>query len=216
MNIFDLFFLFLVLATFSTLIADVALLFLGRFKTVLKLLLYYGVGLLLYFFALIAVSVTSEQREIAMKEDRCFDDWCIAVEDVSFAQQLGHEQYQAQAKGLFYIVKLRLSNHARGRDQRASSAAVHLFDRYGQNYDVSLTGQAAFEAEYGKTSTLTSTIPLGQSITVVQVFDVPQNADNIFLTVEHPVGWFPGLLIMGHESSLFHKPTIVRLLSRER
>jgi hypothetical protein len=211
MMIFDLVFILLFLGTVGALIAVVALLLMRQFKTASKLALFYGVGLLLYLSILIAVSIISPQRVIAMGEDRCFDDWCIAVEKVSYAQELGNEPLQTQANGEFWVVTLRLSNHARGRDQRASSTAVHLIDRNGQSYDLSLAGQEAFEAEYGTTSLLTSTIPLGQSLTVVQVYDLPPNVQDIVLTVEHPIGRFPGLLIIGSEASLFHKPTIVRL-----
>ena len=211
MMIFDLIFILLVFTTVGTLIAVVVLLLLRQFKTALKYSLCYGVGLLLYLGLLMAVSLLSPQRVIAMGEERCFDDWCLAVENVSYAQELGPEQLQAQDNDVFGIVTIRLSNQARGRDQRASSTAIHLLDREGQIYNITPAGQAAFEAGYGATSELTSTIPLGQSITVVQVFEIPQDAQEMVLTVEHPVGRFPGLFIIGSEASLWHKPTIVRL-----
>ena len=211
MMIFDLVFILLVFTTVGTLITVVVLLLLKHFKTALKFSLIYGVGLLLYLGILITVSLISPQREIVMGEDWCFDDWCLAVENVSYTQELGAEHLQAQTNDVFCIVTIRLSNQARGRDQRASSTAIHLLDREGQIYNIIPIGQAAFEAEYGATSELTSTIPLGQSITVMQVFEIPQDAQEMVLTVEHPVGQFPGLFIIGSEASLFHKPKIVRL-----
>ena len=39
----------------------------------------------IYLCVVIAVSLSTPRREIAMGEDRCFDDWCIAVESISGA-----------------------------------------------------------------------------------------------------------------------------------
>jgi hypothetical protein len=84
-------------------------------------------------------------------------------------------------------------------------------DGQGRKYDVSPPGQGAFEAEHGPAAPLTSTLALGQSLSTVQIFDLPDDARDVGLTVEHPVGPSPGLFIIGDDASLLHKPTIVRL-----
>ena len=159
-----------------------------------------------YLGVVVIVALASPQRIVALKEDRCFDDWCIAIEDVTLINELGQDGH-----GVFYVITLRLSNHARGRDQRASSIAIHLLDDQGRTYDLSPLGQAVWEAQQGPTAPLTSTVAVGQSLTTVQVFELPQDAHDVSLTVEHPVGPSPSLFIIGDEASLFHKPTIVRL-----
>jgi len=204
---FDLLFLLIVLVTVIVLLIAVVNLLRQRFAQVGKLLLRYGLGLALYFLILISVSLTSPQQVVAMKVDRCFDDWCVGVEDVTMKSELGN----VKPAGVFYVVTLKLSNQGRGRPQRVSSAAIHLLDGQGNSYAVSTPGMAAFEAQQGSIPPLTSVIEVGQPIITFLVFDVPQDAADIGLTIRHPVGPAPGLFIIGDEASLFHKPTIVRL-----
>ncbi len=204
---FDLLFLLIVLTTLIVLIAALVNLILRRFAQTGRLLLFYGLGLTLYFFVVIAVALTSPQRIVPMKEDRCFDEWCIAVNDVRTQNELG----SARSDGNFYIIELKISNHARGRAQRAASAAIHLLDEQGGRYDISPKGQLAFETIYGTVPPMTLMMEPGESYTTYQVFDLPKDVGAVSLTVEHPVGFSPGWFIIGDESSLFHKPTIVHL-----
>jgi hypothetical protein len=48
---------------------------------------------------------------------------------------------------------------------------------------------------------LTSTIEVGRSLLTYQVFDLPKDARGITLTLEHPVGFSPGLLVIGDEGA---------------
>jgi hypothetical protein len=211
MMIFAFLFIALALTTVVALVLAVIHVVHGRFQQAGNLLFRLGVGLVLYLAIVALVGLFSPQRVVALGDDRCFDDWCVAVEDVALAQALGQGEPLVQATGTFYVVTLRLSNHARGQDQRASSAAVHLSDRQGQQYDISLEGQKAFIEQNGPVVPLTSLIPVGQSLKTVQVFDLPTEVGQVNLTIEHPVGFSPGLFIIGDEASLLHKPTIVRL-----
>ncbi|MBU0494268.1 MAG: hypothetical protein KKA73_17090 [Chloroflexi bacterium] len=211
MAIFDLLLIIVVLAAVATLVAVVASALRGRLGLAVKLLAMYGICLALYLGVIVVVSLASPQRILTVGEDWCFDDWCMAVEEVRLVRELGQGEQIAQADGVFYVITLRLSNHARGRPQRASSAAVHLVDGHGQRYEVTPKGQGAFEAQWGPTAPLTSTLLVGQSIRIVQVFDLPNDAHDVGLTVEHPVGPSPGLFIIGDDASLLHKPPIVRL-----
>ena len=211
MMLFDFIFIALVLTTIIVLAIAIINVLSGRFRQAANLLGRLVVGLVLYLAVVALVGLFSPQRVIAFGRDRCFDDWCVAVEDVNLVQELGQGEHSIQASGTFYVVTLRLSNQARGREQRASSAAVHLLDGQGQLYDASLAGQTAYEAQNGAVAPLTALIPVGQSFRTVQVFDLPLEAAPVDLTIEHPVGFSPGLFIIGDENSLFHKPTIVPL-----
>jgi hypothetical protein len=212
---FELLLLGMVLATLIVLIATGAHLLLRRPARAARLLKGYAVAFTMYFGALVVVSLVSPQRVVAMKEDHCFDDWCVAVDEVSVHNELGQGASIAKPDGVFYVITLRLSNHARGRRQRAASAAVHLRDERGRRYEVSEAGQAALAAQQGDLPPLTSTIDVGHSVITYQVFDLPRDAQGIELTIEHPVGFSPGLLVIGDEGALFHKPTIVRLRDLE-
>jgi hypothetical protein len=211
MIIFDLLLIVVVLAAMAALAAIVVSMVRGRFRQARQLLALLGAGLACYLGIVVAVALVSPQRSVALKEDRCFDDWCVAVDAVTRASELGPDAQRVKARGVFYVITLRLSNHARGRAQRAASAAVHLLDGRGLTYDVSAQGQAAFEAQAGPVAPLTSTLPVGQFVTTVQVFDLPLDARDIGLTIEHPVGLSPGWFVIGDEASLLHRPTIVRL-----
>jgi hypothetical protein len=200
-------FLLVVLVTFVTLLVLAFQLLRGHFTQAGKLLAGLAVGLVFYFAALLAVSLTAPQRIVPMEADRCFDEWCVTVVDVRTETEIGG----TQAQGIFYVVELKLSSHSRGRTQRAASAAVHLLDEQGRRYDLSPAGMFAFETKYGSIPPLTLFIEAGRSYETYQIFDLLKDAGKISLTVEHPVGFSPGWFIIGDEDSLFHKPTIVPL-----
>jgi len=209
--LFDLLFIFIVLTTVVTLATAAVSTLRGRRQRAANLLVRYLAFAAIYLVALVVVSLVSPQRVLAVGEDRCFDDWCVAVENVTITPELGQGESLLRANGAFYVVTLRLSNRARGRDQRAGSAAIHLIDDLDRWHDASPRGQRAYVAQHGPVAPLTATIPLGQSLTTVQVFDLPMESHDVGLAVEHPVGFSPGRLIIGDEASLLHKPTIVRL-----
>lgn len=206
---FELLLIVMVLATLVVLLVAGTHLLRGRNARAGSLLKKHAVALGIYLVALVSVSLASPQRVVALKEDRCFDDWCVAVEGVTVEEQLG--QGSVVPDGVFYVVTLKLSNRARARSQRASSAAVHLLDEHGRRHDVSERGQAALAAQLGDVPPLTSTIDVGSALLTFQVFELPRGARGIELTIEHPVGFSPGLLVIGDEGALFHRPTIVRL-----
>lgn len=209
--IFDLLFIVVVLATLAMLVMAAIAGVRGRRQQATILLLRCGAVVAVYLGLVVVVSLVTPRRVLAIGEDWCFDDWCVAVDSVDFAPEVGPSDHPVRANGVFYVVRLRLSNHARGRAQRASSAAVHLLDGLGHRYEVSLDGQSAYEAQYGPTPPLTSTITLGQSVTTVRLFDVQSAARDVGLTIDHPVGFSPGLFIIGDQASLFHRRTVVRL-----
>ena len=203
----DILFLLVVFATLIALAAALIFLLQRRAAQAGRTLARLAIGLAVYFTILVAVSLTSPQRVIPMNEDRCFDEWCIAVESAGGDKALDN----GKADGFFFIVQLRISNHSRGRAQRAASAAVHLLDEKGNQYDLSPEGMKAFETRHGTIPPLTLKMEPGDSYVTYQVFSLPKNVGPIVLTVEHPVGFSPGWFVIGDESSLFHKPTIVIL-----
>jgi hypothetical protein len=130
---------------------------------------------------------------------------------VRFESTLGPPEARVRADGVFCVVTMRLSNHARGGPQNPGSAAVHLVDGQGRRYEPSRQGQEALEALEGPEPALASTLALGQSLETIRVFDIPADAVDVGLAVEHPVGVAPGLLIIGDQASLFHRRTEIRL-----
>lgn len=183
----------------------------GRWRLAKSLLLACGVAVAIYLGGVGLASFLMPQQVLAIGDDWCFDDWCVAVDNVTLTPELGPEDHRVQADGVFYVVGLRLSNHARGRPQRASSAKVYLLDGQGNQITISEAGQLAYETEAGPSLPLTVTIPLRQSVNTVRVFDVPIETSQVGLTIQHPVGFTPGLFVIGDQASLWHQPTIIRL-----
>ncbi len=208
MTIFDLLFIAVFLGSVSVLLAALVQLVRRRVRQALKMVSILAVCLGAYFGVLMAVSLASTPRLVAQGQDRCFDDWCVAVDSASTVGRLGQGEHAISADGVFYVVTLRLSNHGRGRPQRAGSVAISLHDDQGRTYDGSPRGQGAFEAEHGPTAPLTTRVSVGQPVVTVQVFDVPSSANISGLTIQHPVGFGPGRFIIADESSVFHKPTL--------
>jgi hypothetical protein len=127
-----------------------------------------------------------------MGDPRCFDDWCITVENATRRPVGGR---------IAYLVTLRLSSTARRVSQREKSVAVYLTDDGGRRYNS--TPQSAdlpFDIQLGPQ----------ESVTATRTFEVPPDAQNLGLVITHeggfPIGWF----IIGYES-WFHKPALVRL-----
>jgi hypothetical protein len=123
---------------------------------------------------------------------RCFDDWCIAVENASRQEAQG---------GVTYLVTLRLSSSARRVTQRENNVVVYVADRLGRRYDPAPDPSAvAMNVQLGPQ----------ESVTATRSFRVPAEARELGMVIDHeggfPIGWF----ILGDET-WFHKPTIVRL-----
>lgn len=144
------------------------------------------------YLAVIAIaSIFWPRTVLHVGGPQCFDDWCIAVENVS---------RQPAGGGASYEVTLRLSSRARRISQRENGVAVYLTDNRGQRYD-----------PVPRPSDVPLNVRLGpqESVPATRVFAVPSDAHEPGLVITHeggfPIGWF----IIGYET-WFRKPAIVR------
>jgi hypothetical protein len=188
--LFDLLFIGFVFTSVITLVVIIGCVVLGRLRRAIKLLALLGVCLALYLGVVVVVSLTSPQIVLARGEDRCFDDWCIAVDDTAHAESV-------------YTVTIRMSNRARRVSQRENGVAVYVVDEQGRRYEsVADPSAALFDI----------LLQPGQSITATRTFEVSGASGQPVLVVGHDGATrFPGVFIIGDDSSLLHKPTIVRL-----
>lgn len=193
MTIFDLLFVALAMASVGTLLAAGISLVVGRFRRAFTLLGALALGLTLYLGVVVAVSLLSAPRELAFGENRCFDDWCIAVEDVSRT---------ATATGATYTATLRLSNRARRVSQRENGIVVFLQDASGRRFPATADPAATpFDV----------LLDPGQSLTTRRVFAASGPSAPLAIAIAHEGGArFPGVFIIGDDSSIAHPPTIVR------
>ena len=190
MSIFDLIFIAVFFIRVITLVATAVAAIRGRRRRALGILRVLGVFIAAYLAVVIVVSLASPLRLLSLNEPQCFDDWCIAVEQVA--------RTPAGAE-VPYDVTLRLSSRARRVAQRETGGSVYVLDDRGRRYQPADDPQAI---------PLNVLLQPGESVTATRRFTLPAEAHNPGLVFAH--GRFPGMFIIGNDESLFHKPTVIR------
>jgi hypothetical protein len=187
LNIFDLLFLALIVATSLTLCAAAGFAVARRGQQSLRLLRRLGFGAAVYFAVIIAVSLIAPRRTFNLGDTQCFDDWCIAATSASHT-------------GSSYLVGLRISSRARRVSQRERDLLIRLVDHDGQTYaPISQPSDAD----------ISSLLAPGASLDFTRTFSVPATVRDPHLVISHggfPIGWF----IIGYDS-WFRKPPLIHL-----
>ena len=192
MSVFDLLFIAVFLATITTLIAAAVAAVRGRRAKAASILRGLGAAIGAYFAIVIVVSLASPRREFRVGEARCYDDWCIAVENV---------KQTPSAAGIAYRVTFRVSSRARRVSQHEYGLDVYLTDNAGNRFDP----KSAVDAP-----PFSVLVKPGDSVETTRIFNVPAQAHDLDLIIGH-TGVFPGCCIIADEGSLFHKPAILRI-----
>jgi hypothetical protein len=96
-----------------------------------------------YGFLWILAFAAQKDTIVPNATDVCFDDWCATVLKAERAAKLG----PLMASGNFYILHVRMSNHARGIAQQPSEPRIHILDKQGHIWSFSPEGQKALEKE---------------------------------------------------------------------
>jgi hypothetical protein len=110
MSLFDLLFIAVFLGTVVTLLSAAFLTIRGRGSRALALLVRCLICVGVYLGIVVLASVFWPQTVLQVGERRCFDDWCLAVENAS-------------------------RQEARGVTQRENAVVVYLADERGRRYD---------------------------------------------------------------------------------
>jgi hypothetical protein len=197
------FFLLAVALSCFALIAVVILLFRRRSAAARRLLVVLALTWGAYFSIVFLVAATARHEILPMNRELYFDEMCFAVAHVETAKQIG----TATANGIFYVVTVRVNNHARGRAQSEFGLRALLWSD-GKRYETSSAAQRAWTESHPESLPLTARIQPGQSILSDQVFDVPAPVTGLGLFFSH--GFTPGYFVIG-ECPLFHKPTVIQL-----
>lgn len=205
MTVPDLVLVLAVLATGVTLLRLVYLLVRARWNSASRAALLLGLGVLAYGGTLAVVSMLSPQQIMHPHQDRCFDDWCLAVDRVAHPPSIG----AARPRGKFYVVTIQISSRALRASQRALDAQVYLMDAHGHRFDAAPAAQHVLEGSGAAGQPLDTELPPGGSFTHTVAFDLPVRAQRVGLVVTH--GLFPDLFVIGDAQSFLHKPTIILL-----
>lgn len=197
MSVFDLLFILVFLSVGVGLLAALGLWVSGRRPAALRLARLIGIGVVLYGVALVTVSVVSAPRQLTPGQDRCYDDWCIAVVEA--------EAHPA-IEGGNYAVTFRLANRAGRVAQREQGLAVYLLDQTGQRFEPLAAGtEPPFDVR----------LQPGETLNTTRWFGLPEDVGPLRLAIVHE-GWAagPGFFIIGDDASWLHQPTIVMLPDR--
>jgi len=189
MTLFDLLFILMFLTGLVVLVSCVVSALRGRGAQAGRRLRTLGVAVLIYMGIVVGVSLLTPRRVLAVGEDQCSDDWCIAVQG---ATRTGDSAI---------AVTFRIASRALRVTQRERFVVVYLRDSVGRRYDPDpdpAPGQPAFDVELGP----------GAFVNTQRVFGVPRQAAGLGVVVTRAGDIpFPRCCIIG--TGLFHKDPVV-------
>ena len=205
MNLFDLLFIISFLTTVGAVVRVGVLLIRKRTAAARKTVTRLAIFVTTYTIVLMAVSLLSPGKVLAIGDVRCFDEWCITVTSASRQPSIG----DVRASGVFYVVAVRVSSRSRGRRQRERDVCTYLIDSRRRRFDVSAIGQSALQRAGVAGEPVTSFVDPGGRFESRLASDVPLDATDVGF-VKTGCGRLPNPII-GDPGSFLHQPTIVRL-----
>lgn len=125
--------------------------------------------------SLLALLVLVNRRDetVSLNHEIQYDDFAFSVLSVRQATEVGPAAATVKAQGDFYIVALRIANHAKRVDYDYKRNCAVLIDENGREYRHSSAGQSAIESTLSPSELCSAPIPAGQFCTTQVVFDVP-------------------------------------------
>ena len=138
------------------------------FAVTLAILAAIGISLL----ALLAL-LNRRDQTVGLNQEIQYDDFAFSVVGAHTASALGKSDSQVPA-GVYYVVTIRVANHARRVDYTFKRNSAVLVDSLGREFRVSKNGQQALETTQGQQCL--APIPAGASCTIDVVFDLPVDA----------------------------------------
>ncbi len=195
LDIFDLLFIVLFLSAAVALgIAGVAAVS-GNGQRARRIFWRVAIGFAVYMGIVCVESLATRQRILNIGDPQCNGEWCIAVAGVERAPT---------SSGISFSVTLQLSGRARRVAQQENGVIVYLTDAQGRRFD-------PVPKEYE--TPLNVLIGPGESVDAVRIFELPWDARDVGLVVDHNsglLGCFPGCFVIT-ENNWFHKLPVVRL-----
>jgi hypothetical protein len=177
-----------------------------------------------YATVLLGASVASRELALPPGEEKYFCEidchLAYSVATVEKTKTLDSPAGQQTAGGTFYIVAVRtrfdehtISPHRGDGPLTPSPRVVTVEDSAGHSYSISQEGQQALQNSLGSQWTpLTQPLRPGDWYATQLVFDLPSNTRGLKLLIASPAEpeWL-GRVIIGDESSIFHKKVYLRI-----
>ncbi len=190
MTPFDILFIVLFLALVGSLLYATAAALAGHRSTAGKLLRRLAVAVIAYLAVVYAVALLSPGQVLALDEDKCSDDWCIAVSAV---------REVSDSSERLYDLTFRLSSRARRISQRERGVVVYMRDARGRRYDGgSGPTDAPFDVRLGPQETMLTH----------RRFVLPREASARDVVITRGGFPFPGCCIIGEATGVLHPATI--------
>jgi Domain of unknown function (DUF4352) len=141
-----------------------------------------GLAMTVGILAAIGVSVLAtlaalnrRDQFVGLNQEIQYDDFAFSVESVRKTASLGIGQHQSKPQGLYYVITLKIANHAKRVDYRFKYQSARLVDVEEKEFGLSPAGQQALESATGKRCA--DPIPAGASCVTEVVFDLPSGAE---------------------------------------
>lgn len=128
-----------------------------------------GISLL----AMLAV-LNRKDQTVGLNQEIQYDDFAFSVQGVRKANSLGSGESQTNAEGVYYIVTLKIANHAKRVDFTFKRPSAILVDEVGREFHLSENGQQSLDAN--QSNKCSGPIPAGASCTTELAFELPENA----------------------------------------
>ena len=154
-----------------------------------------------YAVTVVAVSLGSETRPLALGTDKCFDDWCATV---IAARSLPNP---SGGDSKLVAVTLRISNRARQAAFRPSQPRLSLQLGSGESISPSQLAQHEFEQQAGTQEDIARRLLAGESFQTSLVFEVPtatRAASVVILEGPNAIT----RILLGDENSFLHRKMV--------
>jgi len=142
------------------------------------------------FLSLIAMVVTLNRRDqlVGVNKEIQFDDFAFSVTGIRRAKSLGEGEYESIARGNYYVLSIRIANHAKRISYSFDNKIAVLTDEKGRDFRFSPDGQRALDGSNGH-ALCHDPIPAGKECIAEVAFDLPDEATPSRLRISSgPVG----------------------------
>lgn len=207
MTLSDLLFLASLLFVLVCLLAILLAAFLLRWPVVRRWSKLLAAFVAVYVPALLFTGLLMPRRIYAPGERRCWDDWCATAVRVAPATPSTPLPCIAAPGTRLWVAEIEVSSVAKRVRQRARDAAAELEDEQGARYQ---TCSAPLAQGGTSPNTLSDSLDPGDSFSVLLPFRLPAKAQPAGIVLHH--GAFPGVLIIGDDSSALHRPALQQIV----
>ncbi len=120
--------------------------------------------------------VNRHNQTVGLNQEIQYDDFAFSVLGTVKANAVGNYVSQQVTEGQYYVVTMKVTNHAKRVNFSFDKAVAILVDESDTEYHISSAGQKALEGETTKSGGCESEIPPGASCVSDLVFELPKNA----------------------------------------